>query len=179
MSEELQSMAHFWHTVRKYCLIAVLSSSIAVNLVLGLYIGSYFDEMDYINNGKEYTAVYIDIYENEEIVEDGTSYTHSYEMKYKYINEEGKECYGYGEIFYEEESAKSYLGKEVQVLENKKGNSMIKPTGEIVSLRARIIAFGILTGVNTVAIILVIIFRKRIFHFTPKKPKEKKVAKSE
>lgn len=173
-----EEIAHFWHIVRKYIIIAVLGLSIFLSIMAWLFIGAYFDEMDYINNGKEYTAIYVDIYPLTTRDEDSYHRVYAYEMKYKYINEEGKECYGYGETFYEEETAKSYLGKEVQILENKKGNSIEKPE-RIPRLKVRIITASIYTAVTGVFVILVIIFRKRIFHFTPKKPKEKKVAKNE
>lgn len=181
MSEELQSTAHFWHIVRKYCLIAVLITITILTILAWLRIPLYWEVLDYIENGKEYTAVYVDITAIVIIGDYGSGYSRipGYKMQYCYINDEGKECYGDGPEYTLLETAKTHLGEKVQVLENKKGNSMIKPTEEIDGLKERIINASIYTIVTGVFVILVIIFRKRIFHFTPKKPKEKKVAKSE
>lgn len=176
-----EEIAQCWHTIRKYCVIAVLITMTILTILAWLRIPLYWEVLDYIENGKEYTAVYVDLNAIVIVNSDGPGYSRidGYKMKYMYINDEGKECYGDGPEYFLLETAKTHLGEKVQVLENKKGNSMIKPTEEIDGLKERITDASIYTAVTGVLIILVIIFRKRIFHYTPKKPKEKKVAKNE
>lgn len=152
-------------TIRNFIIVGLLVQIFAVGL---FWIGcaAYFEEQDLIHNGTEVTAIFDEISEISSFYSDGgsipTEKIHGYELRYTYVDYNGRKYQNYGRYYKNKAEAESHIGESVQILINDKGKCRIVGDA-ILEWTPWFTLALVFSSVMFLYILAMIIFRKKIF----------------